>query len=286
MPPRSSAMIVDRGGPAGDPLTKREAVMSTTTGPAYLLEHDWELEPHCLQLLEQHADPTSVRRLGSTGVATGWNCLEVGAGRGSVARWLASRVGLSGSVVALDLDISLLGELEEEPNIELVCGDVLDIEFPERSFDLVHTRLVLMHIPERRRALQRIVSWLRPGGWLVVEELDWMATLSDPDADRVALFRAYNEAIPTIDFECGRALLGELSAAGLTRTAADLRVDVVEGATPLARWEQLSVQALIDEPLSAGTATVEQIDAHLARLDDPDYRGLGFAWVGARGRRD
>jgi len=88
-----------------------------------------------------------------------------------------------------------------------VCGDVLDIELPERSLDLVHARLVLMHIPERRRVLERIVSWLRPGGWLVVEELDWMATLADPDADTVALFEAFKEALPTMDYECGRALL-------------------------------------------------------------------------------
>jgi hypothetical protein len=37
--------------------------------------------------------------------------------------------------------------------------------------------------------------------------------------------------------------------------------------------------------LGAGTATEEQIDEHLGRLEDPDYRGLGFTWVGVRGRR-
>jgi SAM-dependent methyltransferase len=259
--------------------------METVARAEYLLEHDWELEPRRLQLLEQHADPTSARRLEATGVGAGWRCLEVGAGRGSIASWLAQRVGPSGSVVALDLDTSLLGWLDE-PNVEVICGDVLDIDLPERSFDLVHTRLVLMHIPERRRALERIVSLLRPGGWLVVEELDWMAVRSDSRPERVALFRAFRDALPTIDFECGRALLGELSEAGLSDTTADLRVDVIEGATPLARWEQLSIQALTDQVLSAGTATAEQIDAQLAHLEDPDYRGLGFAWVGARGRRD
>jgi SAM-dependent methyltransferase len=259
--------------------------MSTVAKPAYLLEHDWEQEPRRLHLLEQHADPTSVDRLEATGVGAGWTCLEVGAGRGSIAHWLAKTVGPSGHVTALDLDTSLLEGLDE-PNLEVIRGDVLEIELPERSFDLVHTRCVLMHIPERRRALERIVSWLRPGGWLVVEELDCMATMTDPNADRVALFQAFQEALPTIDFACGRALLGELTAAGLGDTAGELRVDVVEGATPLAQWEQLSVQALTDEVLNAGTATEEQIDAHLAQLEDPDYRGLGWAWVGARGRRN
>ena len=259
--------------------------MSAVASPAYLLEHDWEQEPRRLQLLEQHADPTSVRRLEATGVGTGWRCLELGAGRGSIASWLAKRVGPSGDVVALDLDTSLLGWLDEEPNVDVVCGDVLEIQLPELSLDLVHARCVLMHIPERRRALERIVSWLRPGGWLIVEELDRMAVVSDPDPERVALFRAFDEALPTIDFECGRALLGELEAAGLVDIGADIRVDAVEGATPLAQWEQLSVQALAEEALRAGTATADQIDKHLARLEDPGYRGFGWAWIGAHGQR-
>ena len=59
-------------------------------------------------------------------------------------------------MTALDLETSLL-EWLDEPNLDVVAGDVLEIDFPEGSFDLVHTRLVLMHIPERRRALERIV---------------------------------------------------------------------------------------------------------------------------------
>ncbi len=260
--------------------------MSTLTldKPAYLLDHGWELEPYRLALLEHHADPTTARRLEATGLASGWRCLEVGAGRGSVARWLANQVGPSGYVVALDLETSLLAALDE-PNVHVLCGDVLDVELPAESFDLIHTRLVLMHIPDRRRAIARMASLLAPGGWLVVEELDWMAVKTDADTERVALFEAFDQALPTIDFQCGRAVLGELAQAGLTDTAADFRVDVIEGATALARFEQLSVQALSDEVLAAGTATSAQIDVQLAKLENPAYRGYGFTWVGARGRR-
>jgi SAM-dependent methyltransferase len=271
----------------GGALDEGEApLMATAVKPSYVLEHDWELEPRRLQLLEEHADPVTVHRLEATGIDAGWDCLEIGAGRGSIAQWLAHRVGATGSVVALDLETSLLDWLDEEPNVEVVCGDVLEIDLPENSLDLVHARLVLMHIPERRRVLERIARWLRPGGWLVAEELDSMAVLSDPDPDRVALFRAFDQALPTIDFQCGRELLDELAAAGLVDTAADVRVDVVEGATPLAQWEQLSIQAVTEHALDAGTATVEQIEAHLAQLEDPDYRALGWAWIGVQGRRN
>ena len=220
-----------------------------------------------LQPLEEHADPTSVRRLEATGVGEGWRCLHVGDAPSAVADWLAERVGPSGSV-------------------EVVSGDALELDLPEESLDLVHTRCVLMHASDRRRALQRMTSWLRPGGWLVVEELDWMAAMSDPDANRVGLFQALREALPDLDFESGRALLGDLASAGLIDTTADVRVDVIEGATPLARWEQRSVQILAEQALSAGTTTTEEVEAHLRRLEDPNYRGLGFTWVGACGRRD
>jgi SAM-dependent methyltransferase len=256
----------------------------TAPKPAYLLDHDWEQEPYRLGLLEHHADPMTASRLAAAGVGAGWRCLEVGAGRGSIARWLAKQVGPSGSVVALDLDTSLLTGLDE-PNVHVLCGDVLDIELPECSFDLIHTRLVLMHIPERRRAIERMISLLAPGGWLVVEELDWMAVKSDPDPAHVALFEAYDQALPTIDFQCGRAIFGELAEAGLTESGGDVRVDVIEGATALAHWYQLSIEALRDEVLAAGTTTSEQIEEQQARLEDPHFRGFGFAWVGARGRR-
>jgi SAM-dependent methyltransferase len=252
---------------------------------AYLLEHDWEQEPRRLQLLEEHADPTSVQRLEATGIGSGWSCLEIGAGRGSIARWLGRRVGPSGHVTALDLDTSLLTDLDE-PNIEVLEGDIHDIELPEGPFDLIHARLVLMHIPERGRALERIASLLRPGGHLVLEELDWMAILTDSQPERIALFQAFRAALPTIDFECGRALLRELDQAGFVDSTADFRVDVVEGDTPLAQWEQLSVKALKEQVLGAGTATEEQIESHVARLADPNYRGHGWAWIGARGRRN
>jgi hypothetical protein len=55
-----------------------------------------------LALLAQLADPLMTQRLSRLGVGPGWHCLEAGAGAGSVARWLASRVGPAGRVVATD----------------------------------------------------------------------------------------------------------------------------------------------------------------------------------------
>jgi 2-polyprenyl-3-methyl-5-hydroxy-6-metoxy-1,4-benzoquinol methylase len=43
-------------------------------------------------------------------------------------------------------------------------------ELPAGRYDLIHARLVLSHLPQRRDVLARLVQALRPGGWLVVED--------------------------------------------------------------------------------------------------------------------
>ncbi len=61
-----------------------------------------------LESLEGWFDPLTHRHLETIGIGVGWRCLEVGAGGGSIARWLAQRVGPSGSVVATDVDVRFL----------------------------------------------------------------------------------------------------------------------------------------------------------------------------------
>lgn len=59
-----------------------------------------EVERERLQEQEHEIDQVTIRHLEAIGVSKGWNCLEVGAGAGSIAQWLSSRVGSSGHVVA------------------------------------------------------------------------------------------------------------------------------------------------------------------------------------------
>jgi ubiquinone/menaquinone biosynthesis C-methylase UbiE len=107
-------------------------------------------------------DPGTIRHLTELGVAEGWHCLEVGAGGGSIATWLCDRVGAAGHVVATDIDPRFLDAVGS-PNLELRRHDIASDPLPEAAFDLVHARLVLVHLPERDAALRRIVRALKPG---------------------------------------------------------------------------------------------------------------------------
>ena len=82
-----------------------------------------------LQMLERIFDAGTQRRLLATGLTSGWHCLEVGAGAGSIVRWLEQRVGPSGKVVALDTDPRFLRG-SGSSTIEILQGDICDTDLP------------------------------------------------------------------------------------------------------------------------------------------------------------
>jgi ubiquinone/menaquinone biosynthesis C-methylase UbiE len=113
-------------------------------------------------------DPETKRILAERGLRPSWRCLELGAGTGSIARWLAEQCP-DGQVIATDLDIPHLAGAEA-PNLEVRRHDVVREEFPKASFDLVHARSLLVNLPERDDVLAKIAGWLTPGGWAMIEE--------------------------------------------------------------------------------------------------------------------
>src|SRR5436190_2074617 len=101
-----------------------------------------------LALLEESLDPTTVRRLEEIGVGEGWRCFDLGAGGGSVVEWLCRRVGSTGHVTAMDLDARFLKALSYD-NLAVCEEYIVDAALPSKSYDLVHTRWTLLHIPQR-----------------------------------------------------------------------------------------------------------------------------------------
>ena len=94
----------------------------------------------------------------------GWRCLEVGAGAGSIVRWLSDAVGPTGQVLATDIDTRLL-EGVVATNVEIRVHDLLADRWDLAGFDLVHVRAVLHHLPGRQaRVIARLISTLHPGG--------------------------------------------------------------------------------------------------------------------------
>ena len=123
--------------------------------------------------LEGLWDESTIRYLSKVGVGPGWKCWEVGAGGGSIARWLAERVAPTGTVLATDLDLTRIpnGSLS---NLAFVRHDVVHDPIPTAEYDLVHARLVLVHLPEREEVLRALARSLRPSGSVLIEDFDFV----------------------------------------------------------------------------------------------------------------
>jgi 2-polyprenyl-3-methyl-5-hydroxy-6-metoxy-1,4-benzoquinol methylase len=239
----------------------------------------WHDRDGWLSFLEQLFDPATVRRLEGVGVAPGWQTLEVGAGRGSIAVWLANRVGDEGRVVATDIDTSLLEELDDD-RIEVVRHDVLADDFAPDSFDLVHCRAVLVHLSDPVRAVKRMAGWLRPGGVLVAEEpwTDVARLAPDPIVANAA--DALGEML---DGSFARRLPHTLRDAGLERVEADALLRFFEGGTDSAAFFRRALEGACARLVAAGRLKASEVRRLRDRFDDPSFCDCGWPRIGAIG---
>lgn len=138
---------------------------------SYAFDRSWGPEDERLAGLERQLDPVSWAAAEQVGLAAGWRCWEVGAGRGSIAAWLAERVTASGSLLVTDIDLSGLGALDQA-NVTVIRHDLERDTMPPADFDLIHARLVLEHLTEPAATVRRLAAALRCGGWLILEDAD------------------------------------------------------------------------------------------------------------------
>jgi ubiquinone/menaquinone biosynthesis C-methylase UbiE len=151
-------------------------------GQKYVLDNAAEETRRRFEGLSKVFNPGTFRLLAERGVTSGWRCLEVGAGSGTVAAWLGERVGPSGYVLATDIN-PRFAEERGSPNIEVRRHDVTADPLPEAAFDFMHARLVLIHLPTREAVLRKLISAVKPGGWPLIEDFDSYAIVPDAGLD-------------------------------------------------------------------------------------------------------
>jgi SAM-dependent methyltransferase len=239
---------------------------------AYLLDNRVIEAGERIAALSALFDPITFRHVDALGVARGWRCWEVGAGGPTVPRGLAARVGPEGRVLATDIDLAWAQAAAGGP-IEVRRHDVAGDAPPDELFDLVHARLVLVHLPERERALRSMIGALRPGGWLLVEDADpalQPLSVIDPVSAEAALANRLRTGFRTllaergVDLAFGRKLPRLLREAGLGEVAADAYFPVtLPACAPL---EIATVRFLRERLIEKGIATAEEIDRHLASV--------------------
>ena len=253
---------------------------------SYFSDHQWPGERRRLTLLEERYDPGTIRRVVGIGITRGWSCLEVGAGAGSIARWLADRVGSTGRVVATDLDIYFL-EDAAAVNLEVWRHDVTRDPLPTGEFDLVHVRWLLDLLPDREASIEKLIAALKPGGCLLVEEPDMFPAAAQSSEAYHRLMEATAALLQSAgtDHQWARTLPTILTAAGLIGVGAEADVDICQGGSPMAECRQLGLAQLREALLQTDLITEVEFNNGAACLSDSGHWLMDLASVAAWGQK-
>ena len=239
------------------------------SGDDYLLDNQQVQAGQRFDALASLFNASTFRHLDALGLDLGWRVWEVGAGGPSVPAWIAERTATS--VLATDIDTAWLNAMGG--SVEVRRHDVGVDPAPDGHFDLVHARLVLVHVTRRERALATMIDALRPGGWLLLEEADpGLQPLACPDevgdAERLAnrLKTSFRTLMAErgVDLAFGRALPRLLRSAGLERVQSDAFFPM--GGPACTELERATVEQIRDRLLEHGLATPEEIERHLANV--------------------
>ncbi|HEY3557627.1 MAG TPA: class I SAM-dependent methyltransferase [Kribbella sp.] len=254
----------------------------------YIFDTGSELGHHHLDHLGRLLDGATAWRLQRLGLHRDSRCLELGAGSGSIANWLAGRTG---DVVAVDIDTTQLNDVA--PNVQVIRHDLRDGLGVEGPFDLIHARLVLMHLPERLQILAQLVDALAPGGHLILGDvterpLEAIAVPEPADRDLWKRMQHLSDGVVSpargISWAWARETADRMTAAGL------VDVDVMEFSQTVAGGtdgcllhRNLNQQA---EPLllSAG-ATVDELARYRELMLDPRFRAWFYQILYTNGRK-
>ncbi|MFI6337608.1 class I SAM-dependent methyltransferase [Streptomyces sp. NPDC050535] len=236
-------------------------------------------------------DPTTFRHIERFGIGSGWRCWEVGAGGTSVVTWLAKKVGPTGRVVATDIDTSWVAAARRPP-VDVRVHDVAADEPPGEGFDLVHARLVLVHVPDRERALRSMIKSLRPGGRLLVEDADpalQPLCCLDEYGPEQQLANRLRQGMRSLladrgaDLGYGRKLPRLLRESGLRGVEADAYFPVTSPAC--AALETATIRQIREQLVTAGIATDQDIDLHLANVASGSMDLATAPMISAWGRK-
>ncbi len=140
-----------------------------------------------LRMLARVMQPFTHALFERIGIREGMACLDAGCGGGDVTFDLARRVGSTGRVVGIDLDQIKLGLARDEAtalgldNVSFRRAEIGACDF-DPEFDVIYSRFLLTHLPDPVAAIARMRHWLKPGGMLIVEDIDFTGHFCHPES--------------------------------------------------------------------------------------------------------
>jgi ubiquinone/menaquinone biosynthesis C-methylase UbiE len=266
--------------PLSDPAAPAEQGLDANA--VYLLGSS-EGETARLQRQADELTPDSRALLDRAGLRPGQSVIDLGSGPRGILDLLAERVLPGGRVVGVDADpaqtarAAKFAASRRLTGVEAITADARRTGLPSCSFDLVHTRTLLINVPEPGQVIAEMVRLARPGGWVLAMEPDAEYALCYPPHPA---FTRLCEIFPVAvrsngaDPHIGRRLPELFRHAGLQ----DVAVETTARVYPLGHSRRTIrmdlMRAMRPRILEQGLASEAELDeldaAARAHLDDPD----------------
>jgi len=220
-------------------------------------------------------EPLAGWLLDQIGIQSGWRAVDIGCGPIGILDLLSDRVGPQGSVVGLEREPRFVEMAREEiskrglSNATVVEADALSTGLEKGSFDLAHERLVLINVRAREAFLSEMMSLLRPGGTILLEDVDNVSWLCQP-AHRSwdVLLGAFHTVFHDSggDGFIGRRLPELLRGAGVRNIQTKVNVDILQ----IGDYRRTHLVSLIDsvrdKVIGAGLLNEKELDEHREAL--------------------
>jgi ubiquinone/menaquinone biosynthesis C-methylase UbiE len=236
--------------------------------------------------------------LDQIGVARGWWTIDVGCGPLGILDLLAERTGPGAEVIGLERDPDMIDfgrELMAErrlDSVQLIQGDARRTEMPTDSFDLAHARLLLVNLPDPEEVVGELVSIARPGGWVALEEVDWVSWTCDPIHPAWTRLIEINADIwrkRGMNVNIGRSLPRLLTQAGLTDVQYKTHTPVYRYTDTyqylLLAFSKINRAEMIERGDLTEAEYTELTDSLHAHLSNPSTFVTGSLFCQAWGRR-
>jgi SAM-dependent methyltransferase len=252
----------------------------------YTLPHQLLGEEQRLRLMSALLDPVELVHINRLGVGSGWRCLELGCGNGSIAQALAGLVSPSGHVVASDIDLRYLAELRTSC-LEVRQIDITHDPIEDNFYDFVVARALLHHVTPARNALVRMISALKPGGAILSIEPDMLpCTVTEPDAVRKFWQGWLQWSVEArIDYSIGRKIPAWLDSCGLQNVVGEGYTAQFNGGSHWATYWLETIRELAPSLLNSGHVTEETLEAFRAYYQDPHYWTSVITFMANWGRK-
>ncbi len=252
----------------------------SSTPPSYIIAGGQSGKSR-LNVLAKVLRPHTESLLDSLGAPSWRSFLDVGCGGGDVAVTVARKLGPSSQVLGVDADgqIIALAEADRDTagldHLQYRHLDAYSLDF-DGHFDAAYARFLLSHLPDPKPVMRNMAQAARPGGWVVVEDLEFSGHFSRPPHpafDRYLDIYSQTVRARGGNPEIGAELVGLFREAGLEDVGSDVvRPAFGDGEGKWMAW--LTLDRIRASAVAEGVVTETEVSGLLDELRthtlDPD----------------